>query len=253
MEVLFLGVGEACDPSFFNTSVLVRKNGAARFSIMLDCGFTTPHLFFRICDAPEALEVVWISHFHGDHFFGLPLLLLRFWEMGRRNPLKILGPVGVEDKVRQAMELAYPGFMAKLQFHLELGAMVPGEQVTAGGILWRCASVEHSQGALAVRLDCNDRAIFYSGDGRPTQESADLAKGVDLMIHEAFRYDAKTPGHGAVLDCVALAAQAGVRCLALVHLERNDRQVFAQGLHALATQTAGPRIVVPEPGESLRV
>ena len=111
MEIQFLGVGEACDEEHPNTSLLVTTSKGGSF--LLDCGFTTPHIYFGLHRQVDELDAVWISHFHGDHFFGIPLLLLRFWEMGREKRLIIAGQDGVKEKVHSAMELAYPGFIDK--------------------------------------------------------------------------------------------------------------------------------------------
>ena len=80
---------------------------------MLDCGFTVPSLYWQQTSDQDDLDALWISHFHGDHFFGVPALLLRLWEMKRSKPLAIVSQTGVERIVTQAMELAYPGFFAK--------------------------------------------------------------------------------------------------------------------------------------------
>jgi ribonuclease BN (tRNA processing enzyme) len=93
MQIHFLGVGEACDGNQPNTSILLKpdiEDTAGR--ILLDCGFSVPHQYFSLDPSPEELEILWISHFHGDHFLGTPLLLLWFWEMGRQKSLHILGP-----------------------------------------------------------------------------------------------------------------------------------------------------------------
>src|SRR5210317_1118582 len=124
MEIRFLGVGEACDGSQPNTSLLLKtvpQETAGR--ILLDCGFSVPHQYFALASDPEELEILWISHFHGDHFFGTPLLLLWFWETGREKPFQIVGPPGIETRIRQAMELAYPTLMNRFGFELLFNEM----------------------------------------------------------------------------------------------------------------------------------
>lgn len=188
MKVTFLGVGEACDPLYPNTSLLVEpKAGGQGRQILLDCGFTVPHLYCSFRPTAEDLEAVWVSHFHGDHFFGVPLLLLRLWELERRKPLFVLGPAGVEAKVRQALDLAYPNFAAKMHYPLLFREVEPGVQVEVAGYQWRTAAGMHSQRALALRLEDGEHALFYSGDGRPTPATEKLAAGCGLVVHEAFQ------------------------------------------------------------------
>jgi ribonuclease BN (tRNA processing enzyme) len=249
-EVEFIGVGEACDPLYPNTSLLLR-NTAGQGRVLLDCGFTAPHLYFRQCSDPEELQVLWISHFHGDHFFGVPLLLLRFWEMGRRNTLHILGPRGVEEKICQAMDLAYPNFMAKLQYGLHFQEVEPGCSHLAAGLTWSTAENEHSERALAVRIEDREKVLFYSGDGRPTPETLALAAGCDLVVHEAFRLSGETPGHGNVLACIDFAKKSGAKNLALLHINRNERADRLAEIQETIQKTVELKIFLPEPGDCL--
>jgi ribonuclease Z len=253
MHITFLGVGEACDPLHGNTAILVQPDGEATSTIMLDCGFTTPHRYFGISDDAEELQALWISHFHGDHFMGVPLLFLRFWEMGRRTPLMVLGPQGVADKVWAAMDLAYPGFRRRLTFSVEFVPLEPGQGTTAAGVGWRSAAIDHSQAALSVRIDDSQVSVFYSGDGRPTPASSALAMGTDVIVHEAFHFLGDTDGHGSVQGCLEFARQAGARLLALVHMERNDRKQYGGQINEIAGSAAAPQVLLPESGDRLVV
>lgn len=253
MRVTFLGVGEACDAWQPNTALLVEAGQQAKtYYILCDCGFTTPHRYFQLCDDGEQLDAVWISHFHGDHFFGLPLLLLRFWEMGRRRPLRILGQRGIENKVAAAMELAFPSFMGKLRYPVDYGVVEPGRPQTVDGIRWATAENDHSQRALAVRIEA-DRVLYYSGDGRPTAAAATLAAGCDLLVHEAFRYAEDTPSHGSVVACLDFAGRAEAQALALVHVERTVRRLQKPAIIRALEETRTFRAFLPESGEVVEV
>jgi len=251
-KVVFLGVGEACDPLYPNTSLLL-KNEADQGLVMLDCGFTTPHRYFQNCSDQEELRALWISHFHGDHFFGVPLLLLRFWEMGRREPLVILGPPGVEEKICQAMDLAYPSFRARLNFPLHFQGLEPDRACEAAGFTWVAAKIEHFELALAVRVTDQEKSLFYSGDGRPTPETLALAFGCDLAVHEAFRVSGATPGHGTVQACIDFAQKSAVKKLALIHINRTERAERLMEIRTIIAKAAEPHILLPEPGSSINL
>ena len=252
MKVTFLGVGEACDPLYPNTSLLIRSETAGQGrELLLDCGFTVPHYYFRLRPLAEDLDAIWISHFHGDHFFGVPLLLLRLWELDRRKPLYVLGPSGVKTKVRQALDLAYPNFAAKMHYPLLFREVEPGTQVEVAGYHWRTAAGLHSQRALALRVEDGDHALFYSGDGRPTPATEELAKGCGLAVHEAFRLAGETPGHGSVRGCLDFAARVGLPYLALLHIQREERLLARSGIEACLERSAPScKVWLPEPGES---
>ncbi len=250
MKVHFLGVGEACDPERFNTSLLVRS-GSKNHYILLDCGFTTPHRYFADCSDPDQLDALWISHFHGDHFFGIPLLLLRFWEMGRTKPLLLIGPDGLQEKVEMAIDLAYPAFGRKLCYALQYLPVAEAASFEAAGFVWQTAPMDHSQPCLAVRVTSEGKSLLYSGDGHPTEPMADLARGCDLVVHEAYNVSGQTPGHGSLPECLALARQSGCAKLALVHVNRLERERAVSELRKLSPPGDVPEVFLPEAGETL--
>ena len=254
MEVEFLGVGEACDPANPNTSLLVSaESRAKKHYILLDCGFTTPQRFFHKSLDPNDLEGLWISHFHGDHFFGIPLLLLRFWEMERRAPLIIIGQQGVQQKVEAALDLAYPGFGKRLQFSVQYHEVQCGAALDACGFTMRFAGSMHSAPCLAVKISDADRSLFYSGDGQPTAKSQILASGCDLVVHEAYRFAGQTRNHGSVDWAIDFAGQASARRLALVHLAHYEREACRQNLAVLQRQAPWLEILLPESGDVVKI
>ena len=251
MEITFLGVGEACDCRYPNTSILLKTDIGRSF--LLDCGFTVPHEYFRFCADPDELDALWISHFHGDHFFGVPLLLLRFWEMGRMKPLQIIGQFSVERKIQAAMDLAYPNFGKKLQYDLEFVSMNSGESLVVSDLGLRTAETLHSQPCLALRLDEGEKSLFYSGDGRSTAATLELAHGCNLVIHEAFKLSEEVPGHGSVCGCLDFCRRAHVRRLALVHLNCQVRREKRDQIRAMINTVSGLGAFLPEPGDVVKL
>lgn len=258
VTVRFLGVGEACDETQPNTSVLIEAQAGGKdggVQILLDCGFSATHRYFQACGDPEALDVLWVSHFHGDHFFGIPLLLLRFWEMRRLKPLIMVSQPGGLETVLRAMDLAYPGFAQKLTFPVEEVVLDAGDTVTVAGTMWRAAQTEHGQKNLSVRIDGRSWSLFYSGDGRPTAETEKLAEGCDFAVHEAFVLNGadSLPGHGTVRGCLRWAGAADVRRLALVHIQRDVRRTQWRDIQELVKSCRDVEVLVPESGEVLVV
>jgi ribonuclease BN (tRNA processing enzyme) len=256
MRITFAGVGEAFDERLPNTSLLIqgRPDAAGRStSILLDCGFTAAAAYWQAAQDPMALDAVWISHFHGDHFFGLPHLLLRFWEQGREDILTIVGQEGVETKVMGAMEMAYPGFTSRFRFPIKFRHAGPGATLKVDGLELSCAMNDHSQSDLAVRVDDGSSSLFYSGDGRPTEETAALARGVDCVVHESYALEDDAPGHGTVPGSIAFAREAGAPCLALVHVNRHVRHNRGDELRAIMAAAQDLRVLLPEPGDTMEM
>jgi ribonuclease Z len=254
MKATFLGVGEAFDEKLSNTSIWIQAKGEGkRSSILLDCGFTAPPAFWMSCSDPDDLDAVWISHFHGDHYFGIPALLTRFWESKRKKPLIIMGQQGVDDAVLEAVALAYPSVRGKIAFDLQFRTIEPGQVVEAAGLAWRTALNDHSQRDLAVRIERQGKSVFYSGDGLPTEDTLSLAHECDLVIHEAFRLDQDIPAHGNILKCIDFARKAKVRALALVHIQRDERRERRDEIRRVIGGVADLHVFMPEPGEETEI
>ncbi|MDY7001900.1 MAG: ribonuclease Z [Thermodesulfobacteriota bacterium] len=254
MKVIFTGTGEAFDEHLPNCSVWIEAHGnEGKKSLLLDCGFCAPFSYWRNVKNPLDLDGLWISHFHGDHFFGTPALLLRFWEEGRTKPLTVLGQTGVQEKIFQAMDMAYPGFRRKMAFAVNFIEVSANKNISALGLDFGFAETEHSQTNLAVRVDDNAASVFYSGDGRPTDATLDLAQGCDLIIHEAFRIEPDTPGHGTVQGALDFARKAGANTLALVHVQRDVRRGRHDEIMKLLQETKDLKAVLPKPGDMLEI
>ena len=246
MEVTFLGVGEACDERYPNTSVLVRRAGRA---VLLDCGFSVPGSFFTRVKSADELDAIWISHFHGDHFFGLPQLLLRLFESGRKKPLYFIGQSGIEDLVFQVMDLAYPSFSRKFEFELRFLIVDQGQELEALGFKWQGGKTRHSQRNLALGLNMDGCRLYYSGDGRPGSGNVELARESELMIHEGFLLEGQIHGHGSVQSCLAFAREARVKRLAVVHVQRDERRREEARLKRLLENVSYCRAFLPVPGD----
>ncbi len=254
LRVTFVGVGEAFDEALGNTSVLVSTPYPhAGGQILLDCGFTAAHAFWRCSPDPMGLDAIWVSHFHGDHFFGIPLLLLRFWEEKREMPLTLVGQAGLEDRIRSAMELAYPDFLGKLQYGLSFRKATPGEEMAFLGLRWSFAETGHLSRCLALRLAHDQSALFYSGDGAPTPATLSMAEGCDLIVHEAFGLDQTAPGHGTVEGCIEMAATCKAKALALVHVNRDVRREHAESIRSRLSALNGIKAILPEPGDWIEI
>lgn len=254
MKCLFNGVGEAFDATLPNCSLWLEAFPAGvRRTVLLDCGFTAPFALFRHLPEQEALntDLVWISHFHGDHFMGLPALLLRFHEQGREKPLTIVGQEGIEDKTIQAMELAYPGLYRRFPFDIAFAEAVPGATLLPLGLTMDTAYSDHPQPNLSLRISDGRHSLFYSGDGRPTRQSLSLAQGADLVVHESFSMEMDTPGHGTVPGSIGFTRDAGCSRLALVHLRRDVRHERTSEILTLIQNSPEVQVMLPEPGAVL--
>jgi len=246
MRVTFTGVGEAFDETLPNTSVLVESGSS---SILLDCGFSASCGFWGLAKNPLNLDAVYISHFHADHYFGLPAFIVRSMEEGRKKRLTIMGPPGIEQNVVHLVELAYSNAMSKAKFEIFYIECAPGEEFKHSGFDFSFAMGRHSMPCLAIRLDAEGKSVFYSGDGSPTEATLELATGCDMVVHESYILGAEAPGHGSVDSTLEFAAQAGARQCALVHVQRRVRSTQKDAIMAKLAEVDGFEALLPEPGD----
>lgn len=249
MQLLFYGVGEACDPVHGNTSFQVTAGNGV--NMLCDCGFSIPHSYFAACDDGDELDLVWISHFHGDHFFGVPLLLLRLWEMGRTKTLTICGQAGIEKKIPEALELAFPGFGAKLSFAVRFAVTEPGRTYDIHGLRLQTVETDHSQRNLGLLLDDGAKKLYYSGDGRPSDGAVQLVEQCDVAVHEAFMLHDEFPSHGSITGCLELFNKCSPCSLVLVHLERAFRRDQAAVIDGYLRHN--PDLILPVRGTRIAV
>lgn len=254
MRVTFVGVGEAFDDSVPNTSLfLAGLTGGARATVLFDCGFTAAGAFFAcpalsVADREAGPDAVWISHFHGDHFFGLPWLVARLQEAGRTRDLPVFGGPDVAARVVAVLDLAYPHLREKLDFAVRPVAVGDGEAFSLAGFPARAAVTEHGAPCLAVRLETEHGAFFFSGDGRCGPACRELASGCSLAVIEAYALTAGSGGHGSVEEALNLAGEAWVEAVALVHVQRDLRRTRGEDIRRVLAE-ASLRAFLPEPGQ----
>jgi ribonuclease BN (tRNA processing enzyme) len=254
IEVMFLGVGEAFDDAYTNTSLLIRfGKGRSIVSLLLECGATAPSQLWREMPKVDDLDSVWISHFHADHTFGLPALLVRSSEERRKKTLTVLGQQGIESFVRRCLDLAYPGFYKNLSFPIRYVEVEPAKEVALFGLTFRTAENHHSQRDLAMRIDFDGKSVYYSGDGKASPECMTLAKGCQLIIHESFLIETEIHGHGTVMGSIDMAQKCEVPNLALVHIQRRERKDVIKRVEKFAKSQSGLNVMVPEPGDKFTI
>ena len=123
--VRFLGSGDAFGSGGrFQTCILLVSEAAR---VLLDCGASSLIAMKRFGVEPDTIDAVLITHLHGDHFGGLPFMVLDAQFSRRERPLTVAGPPGLEVRVRAAMEALFAGSSATRQrFDLRFVELVAG-------------------------------------------------------------------------------------------------------------------------------
>ena len=197
MRLTVIGSGDAFGSGGrFNTCFLIETQNK---KLLLDFGASSlVALKARKID-PNAIDGIILSHLHGDHFGGLPFLLLDFQFLTRRErPLAIAGPPGARERLNAALEVFFPNSSkTDWRFPLEVGEITPGVPDKFLGLAVRTTEVVHFSGApsTAVRISDGRKTLAYSGDTQWTDALIQVAGGADLFITECYDYDRDLSGH----------------------------------------------------------
>ncbi len=278
-------------------AVLVRRGGER---ILVDCGEGTQRQLVSSVGLAD-LDEIFLTHFHADHWLGLPGLLKTFDLRARERPLTVHGPRGLTSLLSGALRAA-----GKTRYGVRLVELEPGEVLERGGYRIAAVPVAHRgpafgyvffederpgefdpRRALALGLTPGPefgrvqrgetirgvrpqdvmgapragRKVVISGDTRPCEALRIAAHGADLLVHEAtFAQDeadrALETGHSTAAEAAALARDAEVRMLALVHIStRYHVRLLRDEARAVFPRAVLPRdfdaveIPFPERGE----
>ena len=244
LDVFFAGTaGSAPTPRRGLPALLVRRGGDR---LLFDCGEGTQRQLVRSIGLPD-LGDVFLTHFHLDHWLGLPGMLKTFDLRGREVPLTVHGPSGMGELMRMLRPV-----VGRVAYPLQVDELAPGDTVERDGYRVAAFAVEHRVPALGYALFEEERpgrfdaALAERLGVRPGPDFGRLQRGegVDGVSPEQVMGPAR-PGRKLVVSgdtapSAALAVAAHDADL-LVHEatfvdEERDRAV--QTAHATATQAA---------------
>ena len=229
LDLLFLGSGNAFASGRYWSSFLLNERYLFDASPVV-----LPHL--KRCGVPlEEIEAVFISHFHGDHFFGLPFLLLEYSELtARTKELTVLGPPGVQGRVRTVTEAGFPNVFRKEKTYQETYVELrDGLQGELPGLTYLARSVTHVDGleCFGFRVQLDGRTVAYSGDSVLCEPLLELADGADVFVVECSCWEGACGPHLNPNDVRELRRRLGPRpTFILTHLDGGQPDLGIENL-----------------------
>jgi ribonuclease BN (tRNA processing enzyme) len=220
MQLRFVGCGDAFGSGGrFNTCFHATGE---RANFLIDCGASSLLALKRFGIARDDIDLILITHFHGDHFGGLPFLLLDAQFTRRTRPLVIAGPAGIETRLTQVMEALFEdSSKTKQRFDLSVVALNPHETRQFGAVQVTPFAVLHGSSGgpfLAYRVEAEGRIIAYSADTEWTETLIDAARGADLFIAETYFYDRVVKNHLSLKTLEAHLPRIEAKRLVLTHM-----------------------------------
>jgi ribonuclease BN (tRNA processing enzyme) len=220
MQLRFVGCGDAFGSGGRANTCFHVTGGTVNF--LIDCGASSLPALKRYGIARNDIDLILVTHFHGDHFAGLPFFLLDAQFSRRSRPLAIAGPDGIEARLTQVMEALFENSSrTKPKFELSVVALGPEETRSFGAVKVTPFSVVHGDSGgpfLAYRIEAEGRVIAYSADTEWTDTLVPLARGADLFIAEAYTYDRIVKNHLSLATLQAHLADIAPKRLILTHM-----------------------------------
>jgi ribonuclease BN (tRNA processing enzyme) len=218
LRVTFVGSGNAfADGGRSHACIHI---GAPGVSLLLDCGGSSLPAIKREID-PEAIDAIAISHLHGDHFGGIPYLVIEQHFAGRTAPLAVGGPRALADRLRAAETALYPEFFANTKVGFPISEVaLSAKETELGGALVSALPVKHvaESDPHGLRVRVGDKLVAYSGDASWSVDLARVAKGADLFICDASFFDRDDPSHISYRTLMAHRDELDCRRIVLTHL-----------------------------------
>lgn len=186
IELHFIGTSDAFGAGGRRQSaILIRDpNG----TLLVDCGTTTNTGLSAEGVRRNEIDCIVVSHFHADHFGGIPLFLLAsLYEDQRRSPLVIAGPPGIETRVVElAAAMGHPIPGRNWSFAIEYRELPAGQRTEVGPASITSFETFHNKDVCphGLQMSFGPKNIVYSGDTGWFDELPEYSEGADVFICE---------------------------------------------------------------------
>jgi ribonuclease BN (tRNA processing enzyme) len=197
MKITIVGSGDAFGTGGRSHTCVCVKSGAT--TAVVDFGAGSISSWKKLGLNLNDVDLIVISHLHGDHFGGLPFFLLDSqFVTHRTKPLLMIGPPGLKARLETLLEVFFPGAMKfKWNFAWEAEEILARRVSKAAGMTIETFEVLHPSGGLAtgIRLSDGERTFAFSGDTSWTGSLIELSAAADLFLVECYSGGDPVPNH----------------------------------------------------------
>ena len=187
VKITFLGTGAFSHTQNRSNQSIMIEYGDCKF--LVDCGPTTLLRIHQLNLDLSELSGIFITHFHGDHTFGLPQLDLSLTlDCHRKTPFFYLGPVGLQQYFYDLYNLAYPDFLPNHQFERKFEEYLPNQKYIWSNISVTTFPMKHKKESVGFVFQIGTKKIAVSGDAGWSEQYCNFTKDTDLAICECVSY-----------------------------------------------------------------
>jgi len=220
LKVRFLGSGDAFGSGGRLQTCIMLERGDEAY--LIDCGATVLIALQQFNVNANKIKAIILSHLHGDHFAGIPFFVLYAQLHSRREePLLIAGPPGTEQRVKEAMEVFFPGSSrVTRRFELIFQELAYYETKMIGEVTVTPYQAVHPSGSpsLILRLDYAGKLITYSGDTEWTEDLIPATRDTELFISECSFLNKRIKYHLDFLTLQEKRGSLGAKRIILTHM-----------------------------------
>jgi ribonuclease BN (tRNA processing enzyme) len=247
MKLTIAGCGDAFGSGGRLQTCYHVETAGTRF--LIDCGATALIGLARLKLDPNAVETIFISHLHGDHYAGLVWWLVHAQHVAKRTaPLTVVGPENIEARFKTAAEALFPGSTAiQRRYDLRFVELTREKRLDVAGVGVTPFAVSHPSGApsYALRFNVEDKVLVFSGDSEWTESLVAAAAGADLYITECYMFEGQPRFHMSWKTIEAQLGRIGAQRVMLTHM--------AEPMLARRAEVQNPSIVLAEDGLVLEI
>jgi ribonuclease BN (tRNA processing enzyme) len=217
LEVKVVACGDAFGSNASHNSCYWIKYEGKNY--LLDCGALAISNIKKFNMDITAIDAIFLSHLHGDHFGGLAFIFTELaYAKDFNETIKIIGPKGTDQKLEQLQELFYPGSWEKVKSFIEFIDLNNSKHSELPD--FEFIRVPHSENleCFGIKLIFGSRILSYSGDLEWTDKIVELSRGADLFICECFSFDQKISGHISYSEIQSNIDILSCKKLVLTHL-----------------------------------
>ena len=170
------------------------------------------------------IDFVLLSHLHGDHFGGLPFMIMEYlYERPRQRELLIAGPAGTESRVMDLFRAMYKEAASRpTTFPIRFMTLVAEQNVKIGEIAIEPFAVPHQERepSLGLKVRTDGKTLMYSGDSGWTEQFVERTTDVDLFLCECCYWETQVDFHINYPQFAENRARIGAKRVVLSHLGR---------------------------------